>query len=76
MCKIFSNANVFVFFVVKGCTDSLEPIDVGIGWCMRVYVGHALDDWLSVDDNLLGSLGEGHGGKGQERSPDDTSSPG
>ena len=50
--KIFSSANVFVFFVVKGCTDSLQPIDAGIGRCMRVYVGHALDDWLSVDDNL------------------------
>ena len=50
--NVFHEAKVFVLFVVKKCTDCLQPIDAGIGRCMRVYVGHALDSWLSVDENL------------------------
>ena len=50
--EVFSKGNVFVLFVVKNCTDCIQPIDAGIGRCMRVYVGHALDDWLGVDENL------------------------
>ena len=50
--EVFSKGNVFVLFVVKNCTDCIQPIDAGIGRCMRVCVGHALDDWLGVDENL------------------------
>ena len=49
---VFHEANVFVLFVVKNCTDCIQPIDAGIGRCMRVCVGHALDSWLAVDKNL------------------------
>ena len=34
------------------CTDLIQPIDAGIGRSIRIYVGHALDRWLSIDDNL------------------------
>ena len=27
-------------------------MDAGIGSSIRIYVGHALDRWLSIDDNL------------------------
>ena len=49
---IFAQANIFVWFVVPGCTDLIQPIDTGIGRSIRIYVGHALDRWLSIDDNL------------------------
>ena len=48
----FAQANIFVWFVVPGCTDLIQPIDAGIGRSIRIYVGHALDRWLSIDDNL------------------------
>ena len=41
-----------VWSVVPGCTDLIQPIDAGIGRSVRIYVGHALDRWLSIDDNL------------------------
>ena len=50
--NIFAQANIFVWFIVPGCTDLIQPIDAGIGRSIRVYVGHALDRWLSIDDNL------------------------
>ena len=50
--KIFGDANVFVFFVVPGCTDSIQPIDAGVGRLVRIYIGQALDDWLMCNDNL------------------------
>ena len=37
---------------VPGCNDLIQPIDAGIGRPIRIYVGHALDRWLSIDDNL------------------------
>ena len=48
----FAQANIFVWFVVPGCTDLIQPIDAGIGRSIRIYVGHTLDIWLSMDDNL------------------------
>lgn len=45
-------ANVFVCFVPPQCTDSVQAIDAGIGRSIRIYVGHELDKWLEVDDNL------------------------
>ena len=50
--EIFANANILVWFVVPAWTDLIQPIDAGIGRSIRIYVGHALDKWLSVDDNL------------------------
>ena len=50
--EIFAEANIFVWFIVPGCTDLIQPIYAGIGRSMRIYVGHALDRWLSIDDNL------------------------
>ena len=41
-----------VWSVVPGCTDLIQPIDAGIGRSVRIYVGRALDRWLSIDDNL------------------------
>ena len=49
---IFAEANILVWFIVPGCTDLIQPIDAGIGRSIRIYVGHALDRWLSVDGNL------------------------
>ena len=49
---IFAQANILVWFVVPGCTDLIQPIDASIGRSIRIYVGHALDRWLSIDDNL------------------------
>ena len=48
----FAQDNIFVWFVVSGCTDLIQPIDAGIGRPIRIYVGHALDRWLSIYDNL------------------------
>ena len=42
----FAQANIFVWFVVTGWTDLIQPIDAGIGRSIRIYVGHALDRWL------------------------------
>ena len=50
--EIFAQANIFVWFVVPGCTDLIQPIDAVIGRSISIYVGHALDIWLSMDDNL------------------------
>ena len=52
MLDIFTQANIFVWFVVPGCTDLIQPIDAGIGRTIRMYVGHALDRWLLIDDSL------------------------
>ena len=49
---IFGAANILVWYCVPGCTDLIQPIDAGIGRSIRIYVGHDLDKWLSVDDNL------------------------
>jgi hypothetical protein len=49
---IFAYANILVWFCVPGCTDLIQPIDAGIGRSIRIYVGHALDKWLSLDENL------------------------
>ena len=48
----FAQANIFVWFVILGCTDLMQPIDAGIGRSIRICVQHALDRWLSRDDNL------------------------
>ena len=48
----FAQANIFVRFVVTGCTDLIQPIDAGIRKYIRIYVGHVLDRWLSIDENL------------------------
>ena len=37
---------------MPACTDLIQAIDAGIGRSIRIYVGHALDKWLSVDDNM------------------------
>ena len=50
--EVFSAANILVWFIVPGCTDLVQPIDAGIGRSIRIYVGHALDRWLSIGDNL------------------------
>ena len=50
--QIFSSANILVWFCVPACTDLIQPIDAGIGRSIEIYVGHALDKWLSVDTNL------------------------
>lgn len=50
--EIFGAANILVWFCVPGCTDLIQPIDAGIGRSIRIYVGHDLDKWLSVDENL------------------------
>lgn len=50
--EVLSEANILVWFIVPGCTDLIQPIDAGIGRSIRIYVGHALDRWLSIDDNL------------------------
>jgi hypothetical protein len=50
--EIFSSANILVWFVVPACTDLIQPIDAVIGRSLRIHVGHSLDKWLSVDDNL------------------------
>ena len=41
-----------VWSVVPGCTDLIQPIDAGICRSVRIYVGHVLYRWLSIDDNL------------------------
>ena len=48
----FAQTNIFVWFVVPGFTDLIQPIYAGIGRSIRIYVGRALDIWLSIDDNL------------------------
>jgi len=50
--EIFAQNNIFVCFVVSGCNDLIQPIDAGIGRSTRIYVGHALGRWLSIDENL------------------------
>jgi hypothetical protein len=49
---IFGSANILVWFCVPGCTDLIQPIDAGIGRSIRIYVGHALDKWLSIEENF------------------------
>ena len=43
---------ILILIAVLVRTDLIQPIDAGIGRSIRIYVGHALDKWLSVDDNL------------------------
>ena len=50
--EVFSQANILIWLIVPGCTDLIQPIDAGIGRSIRIYVGHVLDRWLSIDDNL------------------------
>ena len=54
----FAQANIFVWFVVPGCTDIIQPIHAGIGRSIRIYVSHALDRWLSIDEKLRPVGGE------------------
>ena len=49
---IFAGKNLFVWFCVLVCTDLIQPIDASIGCSLCNYVGHSLDKWLSVDENL------------------------
>ena len=35
-----------------GCTDSLQPIDKGLGALVKVGVGNQLDLWLEDGDSL------------------------
>ena len=42
--EMFAQANIFVWFVVPGCTDLIQAIDAGIGSSIRIYVGHSLFD--------------------------------
>eukprot|EP00978_Attheya_sp_CCMP212_P022979 scaffold69515_cov58-Attheya_sp.AAC.4 len=51
----FAQSNVLVLFVVPGCTDAIQPIDAGIGWSIRIYIGQELDTWLSMISGRRGS---------------------
>ena len=49
-----TRAKVLVVFVVPpGCIDAMQPIDAGIGRCIRIYhIGQVLDAWRMVNENL------------------------
>ena len=33
-------------------TDQMQPIDRGLGWQVKVYIGQQLDAWLDDENNL------------------------
>ena len=33
-------------------TDQVQPIDRGLGWHVKLYMGQEMDAWLEVDENL------------------------
>ena len=46
------DCNSLVWHYPGGCTDTLQPIDAGLGALIKVEVGKQLDIWLKNGDNL------------------------
>ena len=50
--KVRSIANARVWNYPANVTDLLQPIDAGLGRCLKLETGVELADWLDHDDNL------------------------
>ena len=33
-------------------TDQVQPVDRGLGYHIKLYMGREMDEWLEDDDNL------------------------
>jgi hypothetical protein len=50
--KVSAHASSVALFLVPGTTYSAHPIDAGTCRCAHIFIRHALDRWLSDNENL------------------------
>ena len=50
--EIFGKGKVFLCYLPPNMTNFIQPIDAGLGRCVRIAVGNFLDEWLMDDNNM------------------------